>query len=319
MTKTPEAGYLRLHAAGVLRARAAEAVEALCSCTACPRQCRVNRLEGELGFCRVGRWAKVASYSPHFGEEEPLVGNDGSGTIFFAQCNLACVFCQNHDISHHGENAPEATPEQLAVVMLELQGQGVHNINFVTPSHVVPQILEALVIAADQGLRLPLVYNSSGYDGLETLLRLDGVVDIYMPDAKFFAPDAAKTYCHAEDYPERAKAALKEMHRQVGDLELDDRGVAVRGLLVRHLVMPGDLAGTAKWMDYLAAEISPDTYVNIMDQYRPCGEAGAFPELGRPLTAGEFEQALKAAAQAGITRLDQRPRDLAERLWRALL
>jgi putative pyruvate formate lyase activating enzyme len=319
MTKTPEAGYLRLHAAGELRVRAAEAVEALYSCTICPRHCRVNRLKGELGFCRVGRWAKVASYSPHFGEEEPLVGNGGSGTIFFAQCNLACVFCQNYDISHLGEDAPEGTAEQLAAVMMELQGQGVHNINFVTPSHVVPQILEALVIAADQGLRLPLVYNSSGYDSLETLRCLDGIVDIYMPDAKFFAPDTAKTYCHAEDYPERAKAALKEMHRQVGDLELDDRGVAVRGLLIRHLVMPGNLAGTAKWMDFLAAEISSNTYVNIMDQYRPCGDAGIFPELRRPLTAEEFEQALKAAAQAGITRLDQRPKNLAERLWQALV
>ncbi|WP_031386622.1 radical SAM protein [Desulfonatronum thiodismutans] len=319
MTRKPEAGYLRLNADGELRRRAAEALKTLCSCTACPRRCRVNRLDGKLGFCRVGRWAKVASYSPHFGEEEPLVGNGGSGTIFFAQCNLACVFCQNHDISHHGDDAPEASPEQLAAVMMELQGQGVHNINFVTPSHVVPQILEALVIAADQGLRLPLVYNSSGYDSLETLRRLDGVMDIYMPDAKFFAPDAAKTYCHAEDYPERAKAALKEMHRQVGDMELDDRGVAVRGLLVRHLVMPGNLAGTAKWMDFLAAEISPNTYMNIMDQYRPCGDASAFPELRRPLMAEEFDQALKAAALAGITRLDQRRTNLAERLWRALL
>ncbi|SMP47535.1 putative pyruvate formate lyase activating enzyme [Desulfonatronum zhilinae] len=319
MTKTPEAGYLQLHAAGELCARAAEAVEALRDCAMCPRQCRVNRLEGESGFCRIGRWAKVASYSPHFGEEEPLVGSGGSGTIFFAQCNLACVFCQNHDISHHGENAPEATPEQLAAVMLELQAQGVHNINFVTPSHIVPQILEALVIAADQGLRLPLVYNSSGYDSLETLRRLDGVVDIYMPDAKFFAPEAAARYCRAEDYPGRAREATKEMHRQVGDLELDDRGVAVRGLLVRHLIMPEDLAGTAQWMEFLARKISQNTYVNIMDQYRPCGNANAFPELSCPLTGEEFAQALNAAAQAGITRLDQRQASLAERLWRALV
>lgn len=318
MAKTPEPGYLRLHDIGELRARAAEALEALRACVMCPRLCMVNRLEGESGFCRTGRRAKVAGYSPHLGEEEPLVGNGASGTIFFAQCNLACVFCQNHDISHHGEDAPEAAPEQLAAVMLELQAQGVHNINFVTPSHVVPQILEALVIAADQGLHLPLVYNSSGYDSLETLRRLDGVVDIYMPDAKFFAPEAAQKYCHAEDYPERAKAALKEMHRQVGDLELDDRGVAVRGLLVRHLVMPDDLAGTTRWMEFLAEEISRDTYVNIMDQYRPCGDANIFPELCRSLTGEEFAQALNAAAQAGITRLDQGRANLAERLWRAL-
>jgi len=311
--------YLNLHRTGELARRAEQALEALRRCEVCPRQCRVNRLEDELGFCKVGRLARVASYAPHFGEEDPLVGSKGSGTIFFAQCSLACAFCQNFDISHLGRNEPKAFPEQLAAIMLELQGRGAHNINFVTPSHVVPQILEALPLAADQGLHLPLVYNSGGYDALETLRLLDGVVDIYMPDAKFFSPEAAKRYCKAEDYPERARRALKEMHRQVGDLELNDNGIAVRGLLVRHLVMPDDLAGTRQWMEFLAREISSNTYVNIMDQYRPCGDVAAFPELQRSIGPEEYEAALDAAAKAGITRLDQRRLRLSDRLLRALL
>jgi putative pyruvate formate lyase activating enzyme len=312
-------GYLNLHRTGELASRAAQALEGLRSCQTCPRNCRVNRLENELGFCKIGRLARVASYSPHFGEEDPLVGSGGSGTIFFAQCSLACAFCQNYEISHLGRDEPAASPEQLAAIMLELQGQGVHNINFVTPSHVVPQILEALPLAAEQGLRLPLVYNSSGYDTLETLRLLDGVVDIYMPDAKFFSFEAAKRYCQAEDYPERARQALKEMHRQVGDLLLDENETAVRGLLVRHLVMPDDLAGTRQWMEFLAREVSTDTYVNIMDQYRPCGGADTFPELQRSITPQEFENALSAAKKAGITRLDQRCRHLSARLLQALL
>ncbi len=311
--------YLNLHRTGELARRAEQALEALRRCEVCPRQCRVNRLENELGFCKIGRLARVASYAPHFGEEDPLVGSGGSGTIFFAQCSLACTFCQNFDISHAGRGFPAAFPEQLAAIMLELQGQGAHNINFVTPSHVVPQVLEALPLAAKQGLRLPLVYNSSGYDILETLKLLNGVVDIYMPDAKFFSPEAAKRYCQAEDYPERARQALKEMHRQVGDLELDEGGIAVRGLLVRHLVMPDDLAGTRQWMEFLAREISPNTYVNVMDQYRPCGDVAAFPELQRSITPEEYEAALDAAAAAGITRLDQRRLRLSARLLRALV
>lgn len=311
--------YLNLHRTGELARRADQALEALRSCQVCPRQCRVNRLEGELGFCKVGHLAKVASYAPHFGEEDPLVGNGGSGTIFFAQCSLACAFCQNFDISHLGREEQDAAPEQLAAVMLGLQGQGVHNINFVTPSHVVPQILQALALAAEQGLRLPLVYNSSGYDMLKTLRLLDGVIDIYMPDAKFFASDPARRYCRAEDYPKWARQAIKEMHRQVGDLEMDEDGVAVHGLLVRHLVMPDDLAGTRQWMEFLAREVSAETYVNIMDQYRPCGEVAAFPELERPITPQEYEAALDAAAKAGITRLDQRRLRLSARLLRALL
>lgn len=311
--------YLNLHRTGELVRRAEQALATLRRCEVCPRLCRVNRLENELGFCKVGRLAKVASYAPHFGEEDPLVGSGGSGTIFFAQCSLACTFCQNFDISHLGQDEPQASPGQLAAIMLGLQDQGVHNINLVTPSHVVPQILEALILAAQQGLRLPLVYNSSGYDALKTLMLLDGVVDIYMPDAKFFSPEVAKRYCQAEDYPERARQAIKEMHRQVGDLELKESGIAVRGLLIRHLVMPEDLAGTRSWMEFLAREISLNTYVNIMDQYRPCGDVAAFPELQRFITPEEYKAALDAAAKAGITRLDQRRLRLSDRLLRALL
>lgn len=312
-------GYLNLHHSGELARRAEMALEGLRSCETCPRRCGVNRLEGELGFCRVGRLARIASSSPHFGEEDPLVGRNGSGTIFLAQCNLACTFCQNYEISHRGEHEPEASPARLAEIMLFLQAQGVHNINFVTPSHVVPQILESLIPAVEGDLRLPLVYNSSGYDTLETLRLLDGVVDIYMPDAKFFDPRMSGRYCRAEDYPEHAKRAVVEMHRQVGDLELDEEGVAVRGLLVRHLVMPQDLAGTRQWMEFLAREVSANTYVNIMDQYRPCGDVSAFPELQRPIAPEEHEAALKAAAKAGITRLDERRLRISERLLRALL
>ncbi|HDQ40372.1 MAG TPA: radical SAM protein [Desulfonatronum sp.] len=312
-------GYLNLHRSGELDRRMKQALEGLGCCQTCPRNCRVNRLEGRLGFCRTGRLAGVASYGLHFGEEEPLVGHGGSGAVFFAQCNLACAFCQNYDISHQGGNAPEASKEQLAAVMLELQNQGAHNINFVTPSHVAPQILEALPLAADQGLRLPLVYNSSGYDALETLRLLDGVVDIYMPDAKFFSSAAAQRYCQAEDYPQRARQAIKEMHRQVGDLEMDKDGTAVRGLLVRHLVMPDGLAGTRQWMDFLAKEISVNTYVNIMDQYRPCGRIEEYPELQRPITPQEYEAALLTAEAAGLTRLDQRRLRLSQRLLQALL
>lgn len=312
-------GYQNLHHTGELRRRAEQALEGLRSCQTCPRRCHVNRLKNEHGFCRVGRLAKIASYSPHFGEEDPLVGSDGSGTIFFAQCNLACAFCQNYEISHLGDSAQEASAQSLARIMLDLQGQGVHNLNFVTPSHVVPQILEALSLAADQGLHLPLVYNSSGYDALDTLKLLDSVVDIYMPDAKFFSPETARRYCQARDYPECSRQAILEMHRQVGDLKIDDKAVAVRGLLVRHLVMPEDLAGTRQWMEFLAREVSPNTYVNIMDQYRPCGDVMAHPELQRPITPKEYEAALEAARQAGITRLDQRRLHLSGRLWQALL
>jgi putative pyruvate formate lyase activating enzyme len=310
-----EPSYLRLHQSGELDERIRQARALLEDCTVCPRQCRVDRTAGELGFCGTGRLARVASFNLHFGEEEPLVGSGGSGTIFFAQCNLACEFCQNWDISHEGQDATEVAPNQLAYIMLELKRQGAHNINFVTPSHVVPQILEALPEAIQGGLDLPLVYNSGGYDSLETLALMDGVVDIYMPDAKFAHKEYAERFCKASDYPERAMDALAEMHRQVGDLVLDENGVAMRGLLIRHLLMPGGLAGTEEWMAFLAG-LSPKTYVNIMDQYRPCGRACNYPELSRSITPQEYEDAKHTAFEAGITRLDNRESRVVWRLLR---
>jgi len=312
------ARYLPLHASGELARRAAAALARLAACDLCPRGCGVDRAAGKHGFCRTGRLAQVASYDLHFGEEAPLVGERGSGTIFFAQCNLNCVFCQNWEISQGGEAFAEATPEALARIMCELQAQGALNVNLVSPSHVAAQILEALPLACDMGLDLPLVWNSSGYDSLETLRLLDGVVDIYMPDAKFWTSGPAARFCRAPDYPDVARAALREMHRQAGDLVLDREGVALHGLLVRHLVMPGGLAGSEGWLDFLAREIGPDSYVNVMDQYRPCGQAHAYPELcGRPSPA-ETEAARRAARGLGL-RLDDRHERTAMWLVRRLL
>ncbi len=297
--------YLDLHKRGILEERAAEARERMKSCSLCPRECRVNRLEDEKGFCRTGRNSVVSSYSPHFGEEDPLVGTGGSGTIFFTHCNLLCLFCQNYEISHLGEGR-ECSPDRLARVMLHLQEQGCHNINFVSPSHVVPQILTALSIAIEKGLKIPLVYNTGGYDSLETLQLLEGVFDLYMPDLKFLDGEISQRYCRARDYPERAQVAIREMHRQVGDLALDDRSIAKRGVLVRHLVLPGGLAGTREAMRFLAREVSPETYVNVMAQYHPCGEAMEHPPLDRRITHKEYEEALDIAREEGIRRLDQR-------------
>ncbi len=301
------ASYAVLAKSGELQKRTQEAVGRMARCDLCPRACGVNRLEGELGFCRTGRLARVASYSPHFGEESPLVGKHGSGTIFVSSCNLLCSFCQNLEISH-GNEGTEVEAGQIAQVMLLLADRGCHNINVVTPSHVVPQILEALVIASQGGLDIPLVYNSGGYDAVETLRLLEGVVDIYMPDFKFWDGTWAARYCDAPDYPERARAALLEMHRQVGDLVLDEDGIALRGLLVRHLVMPGGMAGTPEVAGFIAREISTGTYVNVMDQYHPCGGASRDDTIGRRLTAEEFRDAANAAREAGLTRLDPRDR-----------
>jgi putative pyruvate formate lyase activating enzyme len=281
--------------------RARAALARLASCDICPRRCGVNRLAGECGFCRTGRWARVASYTPHFGEEAPLVGRAGSGTIFFSGCNLACVFCQNWDISQ--ENAgKEALAKELAAMMLSLQDCGCHNINFVTPTHVVPQILEALVLARDGGLSLPLVYNSSGYDSVETLRLLEGIFDIYMPDAKYGSDEAALQYSQVPGYTAIIKSALQEMHRQVGDLALDGDGLAVCGLLVRHLVLPEGAAGTAEIVRFLSEEISKNTYLNVMAQYRPQYNACRFAGLCRPITGQEYAHALRLAAAAGLTR-----------------
>jgi putative pyruvate formate lyase activating enzyme len=300
-----EPAYIKAYLGSRLRRNIEAAGAQMSSCTLCPRMCRVDRLSGETGFCRTGRQAFVSSFNAHFGEEAPLVGANGSGTIFFTFCNLLCLFCQNFEISHEGIGA-EVSDEQLAGIMLALQQQGCHNINFVTPSHVVPQILAALELAVPAGLNIPLVYNSGGYDRVETLKLLDGVIDIYMPDFKFWDPDVAQQACHAPDYPEVARQALMEMHRQVGDLEIDRRGIARRGLLVRHLVLPGGLAGTPQVMRFIAREVSPQTYVNVMSQYRPCGRADEIPGLGSVLSAAEYRQAVRETMAEGITRLDQR-------------
>jgi putative pyruvate formate lyase activating enzyme len=304
-----EPSYLATHKNGTLKQRIDQALDALRCCELCPRRCRVDRTSGQTGACRTGCNAAVASFAPHFGEEAPLVGRFGSGTIFFSSCNLNCIFCQNFEISR-GKEGREVTASELARMMLELQKQEVHNINFVSPSHVVPQILEALPEAIDGGLDIPLVYNSGGYDSVETLRLLDGIIDIYMPDMKFSSDIPALFYCAAPDYPQVARAAVKEMHRQVGDLRLDERGRAVRGLLVRHLVMPDGLAGTQQIMRFLADEISRNTYVNIMDQYRPCGGIKEFKELQRRITPGEYEEARAAARDAGLNRLDSRERPI---------
>ena len=284
-----------------LKDRATEALSRLACCDICPRCCAVDRLSDQRGFCRTGRRARVASYAPHFGEEDCLVGRAGSGTIFFSGCNLSCLFCQNYDISQEGAGR-EVSAGNLARMMLALQDCGCHNINFVTPTHVVPQILEALVLAREGGLHLPLVYNSGGYDNVDTLRLLDGIIDIYMPDAKYGQDGLALKYSAAPDYVERMKEALKEMHRQVGDLVIDDEGVARRGLLVRHLVLPEEAAGTAEVVRFISQKISKNTYLNVMAQYHPAYNACRFPELCRSISAREYAQAIALAAEAGLTR-----------------
>ncbi|GBC95704.1 hypothetical protein HRbin16_01496 [bacterium HR16] len=303
---TFEPAYLALYRTGDLQRRAEEAVALLKECRVCPRDCQTNRLENTVGICRTGRYARVSSYFPHHGEEDCLRGWNGSGTIFFSWCNLRCVFCQNYDISHRGEGV-EVHPERLARMMLHLQSLGCHNINFVTPEHVVPQVLEALVIAVEGGLRLPIVYNTSAYDSMESLRLLDGVVDIYMPDFKIWDPEKAHRYLKARDYPEVARRVIKEMHRQVGVLKFDEHGLAKRGVLVRHLVMPGDVAGTEHILRFLAAEVAPDTYVNIMAQYYPAGMVSSerYLEINRRITSQEYWRAIRLAEELGL-RLDER-------------
>ena len=295
--------YIRLHKSSELAERIEAAREILADCTLCPWHCHVNRHEGEKGICRVGDLPMVSSYGPHFGEERPLVGSQGSGTIFLSLCNLKCIFCQNYDISHLGEGR-EVSVEELGEMMLSLWRQGCHNINFVTPTHQVAQILSALPYAVEQGLDIPLVYNCGGYEEPATLRLLDGIFDIYMPDFKYGDSDTALRLSGAPRYVETAMEALKEMHRQVGDLVTDRRGVAVRGLLVRHLVLPGGLAGTRRVMEFIAREISPGTYVNVMDQYHPCFKASGYPPLNRRITDAEFAEAVAIAREEGIRRLD---------------
>ncbi len=300
-----EPSYIQTWKLGLLQVKAQRAAEILQSCTLCPRKCRVNRNGGEKGICRTTEQAMVYGYHAHFGEEAPLVGRYGSGTIFFTHCNLKCNFCQNFEISHKGMGKPVSNM-QLADMMLDLQKEGCHNINFVTPSHVVPQILSAVHLAAEKGLMLPLVYNSSAYDAVETLRILDGVMDIYMPDFKFWDPRTSDVTCGAPDYPDAARKAILEMHRQVGDLVVDAAGLARRGLLIRHLVMPNGLAETLEIMKFIATKISENTYVNVMPQYHPSGDIGGMKSLGRQITPKEHAKALQYALEAGLTRIDKR-------------
>ncbi len=306
-SKDFEPAYLALHRTGELKDRVQRAVETLAACCSCPRDCGVNRLEDERGVCKIGRLASVASYFPHPGEENCLRGSRGSGTIFFSYCNLHCVFCQNADISSTGDGVA-TSPQSLAIMMLELQALGCHNINFVTPEHVVPQMLEGVLVAVESGLRLPIVYNTSAYDSLETLQLLDGIVDIYMPDFKMWDDKVALKYLKARDYPAVARQALKEMHRQVGDLVMDERGLAKRGVLVRHLVMPDNIAGTADIMRFLAKEVSADTFVNIMAQYHPAGKVTRekYAEINRRISSTEYRAAYQVARAAGLWRFDER-------------
>lgn len=294
--------YIKSYETGILHKQKEEAFNRLKNCKLCPRNCSVDRTAGETGTCKTGIKAVVASYAPHFGEEAPLVGTHGSGTIFFTHCNLLCNFCQNYDISHEGVGT-EVSKSHLARIMLELQSMGCHNINFVTPSHVIPQILAALEIAVEHGLNIPLVYNTGAYDHVESLKLLDGIIDIYMPDFKFWHEEISQKTMKAKGYPEIARNAIKEMHNQVGDLIVEN-GIAKRGLLVRHLVMPENLAGTREVMKFLANEISKNTYVNIMPQYRPCGTANTNSVISKRITIEEFGNALEMAKEEGITRLD---------------
>jgi putative pyruvate formate lyase activating enzyme len=308
MAERFEPAYLPLFHSGELKRRVAEAYARLEACDICARECGVNRRLGAEGAgCRTGERAIVSSQGPHFGEEDPLVGRGGSGTIFFSWCNLRCQFCQNYEISQVGIGH-EVEPEDLARMMLSLQSQGCHNINYVSPSHVVPQILAGLLIAVEAGLRLPLVYNTGGYDSLQTLALLDGVVDIYMPDMKYANADVARRYSKISNYPAVNQAAVKEMHRQVGDLTMDGRGVAQQGLLIRHLVLPDGLAGTAEIVRFLRDQISPNTYINVMAQYRPCYRAHELPPLNRRIGNQEYVEAVRLAEEAGLRLDERRPR-----------
>jgi putative pyruvate formate lyase activating enzyme len=306
MNRPQVPAYLALFATGALADRSAEARRHLGACDLCAHDCRVDRLHSIAGaVCRTGSRATLSAWGPHHGEEGPISGRRGSGTIFFSGCNLRCVYCQNWEISQAGQGS-EASAEELAATMLSLQRQGCHNINLVSPSHVVAQILEALVMACGKGLRLPLVYNTGGYDSMAALALLDGVIDIYMPDLKYGDSRVARRYSKVRDYVAVNQAAIREMHRQVGDLVVDAEGVARRGLLVRHLVLPEGLAGTEAVLRFVADEISRATYVNIMAQYRPCYRAAEFAGIDRRPTAAEFAEALRRAADLGLHRLDER-------------
>jgi putative pyruvate formate lyase activating enzyme len=306
--------YFELYDNGELDVRIEKMFKVLENCELCPRKCRINRLNGERGVCSSGEELVVSSYNPHFGEESPLVGKirlfvadvfgvsrGGSGTIFLTNCNLLCVYCQNYEISHLGYGN-KVSLERAAGMMIELQNRGCHNINFVTPTHYAPQLVKATKFAIEKGLRIPVVWNCSGYENIEIIKLLDGIVDIYMPDIKYGRSEPAKKFSEAPDYFDRCKEAVKEMHRQVGDLKLDKKGIAYRGLLIRHLVLPYSLAGSEEVLKFLAQEISANTYINIMPQYRPAGEAHKHKELNRRPTTDEFSRVVNLARKLGFTR-----------------
>ncbi|PKO05137.1 MAG: radical SAM protein [Chloroflexi bacterium HGW-Chloroflexi-3] len=281
--------------------RVNQALDKLEKCCICPLDCGVNRLENKKGVCLTGRHAQISSFGPHHGEEKPLSGWCGSGTIFFSRCNLHCVFCQNADISQEGFGK-EVTADELSEIMLDLQRMGCHNINLVSPSHVVPQILEAIFLASQKELSLPIVYNCGGYDSIETLKLLDGVVDIYMPDMKYADEKIAKKYSRVPNYPTINQAAVLEMYRQVGDLVMDENGIAVKGLLVRHLIMPNGIAGTEKVIHFLAEKVSRNVYLNLMDQFWPAYQAARYPEINRSINQSEMKKAIDVSRQLGIQR-----------------
>lgn len=296
-----EPAYLKLYKSGELKERVDTFKEMMKCCTMCPRNCKVDR-NVKMGYCETGVNAKVSSYNPHFGEEAPLIGIMGSGTIFFTYCNLGCVFCQNYSISQMGENS-DTTPEELAEIMISLQEKGCHNINLVSPSHVVASIVEALYIAVEKGLKIPLVYNTGGFDSLETIKLLEGIIDIYMPDIKYGNNDAGYEYSCAKNYWDNARIVVKEMYRQVGDLVILD-GKAVKGLIVRHLVLPENVAHSEEIFRFIAEEISIDTYVNIMDQYRPEYKAQEHPMLAKKVSIREYREVVAFAQNYGLHRFD---------------
>jgi len=293
--------YIQLSNTGELARRAETLRGMLKNCVLCPRVCKVDRTRGEMGDCKAGAGLMISSAFPHFGEEPPLVGLRGSGTIFLTHCNLRCVFCQNYDISHLGRGE-EASTHEMAEIMLALQARGVENINFVTPTHYAPQIVEAVAIAAERGLQLPLVWNCGGYESIPVLRLLEGIVDIYMPDIKFFRQTPASQYLKAPNYPQVARKAALEMNRQVGPLQLNGRGVARRGLLVRHLVIPGHLEDTELILKFIASQLSPNSYVNVMDQFHPAWKSFEYPEINRRVASAEWERAVSMARELGLTR-----------------
>lgn len=293
--------YLNTYSNGLLDDRLEKLATLGAPCMLCPRKCMADRPSGDPGYCRAPYELYISSAAPHFGEESPLTGTGGSGTIFLTHCNLRCAFCQNYGISILGEGISCSSPS-LSDVMINLQDRGCHNINFVTPTHYVPQIIKALPTAIEKGLRVPLVYNTGGYDSIEVIKLLDGIFDIYMPDIKFLDTSLSSKYCRADDYPDIVSGVVREMYRQTGDLVMDERGIATRGLIIRHLMMPSCFKDTCAVLDFIAREISMHSYVNIMSQYHPCHRADEFPEISHGITVKELEEALSYARSIGLTR-----------------